>query len=152
MIHTLQKEVVLGATIDTLWDFLKNPENLNDITPPDLHFRIVSPIPSVMFNGLLIQYRIRIPLLGEQRWLTEIRHIREQQSFVDEQRQGPFRFWHHYHGIEQCDEGVRSRDLVTYVMPFGWVGEIVHLVMVQKTLERIFNYREERLRQLFPLS
>lgn len=150
MIHTLQKEVVLGITVDECWEFLRNPHNLNDITPPDLHFRIVSPVPQRMYNGLLIEYQIRIPLLGRQTWLTEIRHVREKESFVDEQRHGPFRFWHHHHWIEERGSGVLSHDRVTYIMPFGVAGEILHRLSIRATLERIFSYRQTRLKQLFP--
>lgn len=150
MIHTLNKEVYLGTTINECWKFLRNPYNLNDITPPDLDFRIISSVPERMYNGLVIEYRIRIPLLGHQTWLTEIRHVREEESFVDEQRYGPFRFWHHAHWLRESGSGVVSYDKVTYVMPFGVAGEIVHRLAVRATLERIFSYRQTRLQQLFP--
>lgn len=150
MIHTLYREVALATTMEACWDFLKNPQNLNDITPTDLDFRIVSPVPERMYNGLLVEYRIRIPLFGEQTWLTEICHVCDCKSFVDEQRYGPFRFWHHFHEIEARKDGVLSRDRVHYIMPFGMVGELLHRFYVRATLERIFSYRQTRLQQLFP--
>ena len=150
MIHTLYTEVVLATTIERCWEFLQNPHNLNDITPPDLDFRIVSTTPETMYNGLLVEYRIRIPLLGKQTWLTEIRHVREGISFVDEQRYGPFRFWHHFHEIKATKDGVLSCDRVNYIMPLGVIGEVLHRFYFRATLERIFSYRRTRLQQLFP--
>lgn len=150
MIYTLQKEVLLNTSIPECWDFLSHPANLNDITPPYLNFKIISRVPDRMHNGLLIEYSIRIPILGQQSWLTEIRHVREHQSFVDEQRSGPFRFWHHYHEIEQKENGLVSRDRVTYIMPFSYAGRILHYVSIGKTLERIFSYREAQLIGRFP--
>lgn len=147
-VHTLTTEVILGAGIDRCWEFFCNPANLNGITPDDLDFQIVSPLPSSMYNGLMIEYAIRIPFFGRRRWLTEIRHVVPSQSFVDEQRCGPFRFWHHRHTIEQHAAGVRCLDHVTYVMPYGVVGELLHALVIERTLARIFDFRQQRLRQI----
>ena len=76
MMYTLEKEQVVTASLEDSWSFLKNPANLNRITPADLHFLIISPVPEDMFDGLIIEYRISIPIFGAQRWLAEIKHIR----------------------------------------------------------------------------
>jgi ligand-binding SRPBCC domain-containing protein len=89
LMYTLAKEQLVTASLKECWNFLKNPANLNVITPDDLDFLIISPVPEDMFDGLIIDYRISIPLFGAQRWLAEIKHIRHQKSFVDEQRIGP---------------------------------------------------------------
>src|SRR6056300_1716366 len=98
--HFLKREIVLEAPADKVWDFLATPRNLNELTPPGLHFRILSELPDRMFEGLLISYEIRIPGFGTRSWLTEIKHVRDRLSFVDEQRLGPYRFWYHQHIIE----------------------------------------------------
>ena len=85
-IHTLYREQTVATDLDTAWDFISRPENLNEITPDDMHFQIVSDVPERMRDGLIIEYRIGIPLLGKQVWLSELKHIRERHSFVDEQR------------------------------------------------------------------
>ena len=64
--YTLEREQTVSARLAAAWDFLKNPANLNEITPDDLHFSIISPVPDVMFDGLLIEYRITVPLFGSQ--------------------------------------------------------------------------------------
>ena len=152
MIKYLEQVVVLPTTVEECWSFLQNPANLNAITPADLHFQIISPIPQEMHEGLLIEYLIRIPMLGNQRWLTEIRPIRAPRRFVDDQRYGPFRFWYHLHELRPGEGGVISRDLVTYVMPFVIVGEFLHRLYVRRTLERIFSYRRQQLLAIFPAS
>ncbi len=150
MIYTLERKIQLGASVEQCWDFLRNPANLNIITPPDLQFKIITNVPEEMYNGLLIEYSIRIPGFGRQKWLTEIKHIRIKHSFIDEQQSGPFRFWNHYHQLTEIAGGVVSLDRVTYIMPYGFIGTMLHSAFIRKTLDRIFNYREQRLAQLFP--
>ena len=93
--YVLERQQRVTASVEQAWAFLQNPANLDRITPPDLQFRIVTDVPAIMFNGLIVEYRITIPLLGTHTWVTEIKHIREGLSFVDEQRLGPYRFWYH---------------------------------------------------------
>ncbi len=152
MTYTLERKIKLGGSVRQCWDFLRNPANLNTITPPDLHFKILTAIPAEMYNGLLIEYSIHIPGIGRQKWLTEIKHIVENNSFVDEQRSGPFRFWYHYHQLTETSDGVLSLDKVIYIMPYGILGEFLHNQFIGKTLDRIFDYREQRLTELFPCT
>ncbi len=143
--YILERQQRVPASLEQAWEFLQQPANLDRITPTDLRFRIVSEIPAIMVNGLIVQYRITIPLLGTHTWVTEIKHIREGHSFVDEQRLGPYRFWYHYHEIRQEGEEVLLIDKVSYQPPFGLLGHLLHGVYIRKTLERIFDYRRERL-------
>ena len=151
--HELHREITLDIAAETLWDFIATPENLNLLTPADLDFRIASTLPKRMYNGLTILYHIRIPLFGTYRWLTEIKHIREGISFVDEQRLGPYRLWYHFHHIESLDgKKTRMIDHVTYALPFGPLGQVVHRLKVEKMLKDIFDYRQAKLLELFPPS
>jgi ligand-binding SRPBCC domain-containing protein len=101
-----------------------------------------------MFEGMLVEYRVKLPVLGMQPWLSELKHIQEGRSFVDEQKVGPYKLWYHYHGIEEEPEGVRFVDRVTYEVPFGIIGRLVHVLFIRRTLERIFDYRELQLKKL----
>jgi ligand-binding SRPBCC domain-containing protein len=65
--HHLEKEITLNVSEEKVWEFLATPLNLNELTPPDLDFRILSELPDKMYNGLMIQYEIRIPLFGTHR-------------------------------------------------------------------------------------
>lgn len=145
IMYTLEREQYVLASLGTTWDFLKNPANLNKITPEDLHFTIVSPLPDIMYNGLIIEYRIAIPLLGTQTWVAEIKNIRNKKSFVDEQRIGPYRFWYHYHELQETGKGTKIIDRVSYAVPFGIAGRILHRIFIRKTLNRIFDYRKSKI-------
>ena len=148
-VHQLYYEQIVPTTLAEAWDFIRRPENLNRITPPELDFEIVSNLPDEMSNGLIIEYRIGIPILGKQRWLTEIKHIREQHSFVDEQRIGPYKLWFHYHEITEVEGGIRFVDHVHYALPFGPFGALAHSLYVKKQLRHIFGYRETALQEAF---
>jgi ligand-binding SRPBCC domain-containing protein len=147
-VHTLHREQVVKTSLEAAWEFVRNPANLNLITPADLEFEIVSPVPEAMADGLLIEYRITIPWLGRRVWVTEIKHVRHQESFVDEQRVGPYRFWYHFHELRRIGDSVRLTDRVTYRLPWGWMAGPVHRLYVRPSLERIFDFREQEIGNL----
>jgi ligand-binding SRPBCC domain-containing protein len=143
-IYSLEKKILLKADMSVVWDFFSSPYNLNEITPPDMSFEILTDIKGKkMFPGMIINYKVR-PLLNiPLRWTTEITHCRDNEYFVDEQRFGPYTFWHHLHKFEQKPEGVEMTDLVHYALPFGFIGGIANSVYVQNRLQSIFDYRNE---------
>ncbi len=148
--HLLEREIILNAVPATIWEFLATPLKLNQLTPPELHFRILSEVPDRMYNGLTILYEIQIPVFGKRRWLTEIKHIQEGSFFIDEQRLGPYNLWYHQHRIEPCgEEMTRMIDQVYYQLPFGVFGNLVHKLWIKKMLEEIFDYRARQLAELF---
>jgi ligand-binding SRPBCC domain-containing protein len=147
--HTLKQNQLLPTTLEKAWAFIQAPANLDTITPPWLRFEIVSEVPEIMENGMIIEYRIGLPLIGRQRWVTEIKHIRTLHSFVDEQRLGPYRFWYHHHELKEVTEGVLMTDTVRYQLPFGPLGALVHALVIKKTLTRIFQHRRHRFTELF---
>lgn len=144
-VHKLYREQTIQTDLETAWKFVSRPENLNKITPDDLDFNIITDLPEVMSNGLIIEYRIGIPLLGKQTWLTEIKHIRDHHSFVDEQRIGPYKLWYHYHEINETPAGIQFIDQVHYALPYGPCGAIAHTIYVKNKLQQIFNYRQTAL-------
>ena len=126
------------------------PSNLDAITPPDLGFKITSAVESRMYEGQIITYRVKIAPLLWVPWVTEIKHVVEGRSFVDEQRFGPYKFWHHRHEFEAVENGVRMRDKVHYALPLGPLGWIAHRVFVRRKLEWIFAFRKRILNDRFP--
>ena len=146
--YTLYREQYVTTTLAAAWDLLKNPANLDLITPDDLQFQIISPVPREMFNGLIVEYRIKIPWFGKRIWVAEIKHIRELHSFVDEQRLGPYRFWYHYHQVDAENGRIKLTDRVHYEVPFGIFGRILHFFFIQRTLKRIFDYRRDKLAEI----
>lgn len=149
MCALLLREQTIPADLDQVWRFFATPRNLDELTPPDLRFRILTEVPAEMYPGLLIEYRIS-PLPGVWlRWLTEIRHIRPHAYFVDEQRIGPYRLWYHEHHFEAVPGGVHMTDRVSYEVgwgPFGWLAE---RLWVRRQLEHIFDYRAHRVAAVF---
>ncbi len=146
--YTLKRKLVVNTTLEKAWDFISRPENLNLITPEDLSFRIISDVPQTMYNGLLVEYLVTIPMIGSQKWLSEIKHIRDYHSFVDEQRIGPYKLWYHYHKIEQVDGGILFVDEVTYEPPFSILGRLANRLFINRTLNRIFDYRTKRFKEI----
>jgi ligand-binding SRPBCC domain-containing protein len=150
--YTISREQYVTSTLAEAWDLLKNPANLDLITPPDLQFQIISPVPEEMFEGLLVEYRIKIPWFGLRTWVAEIKHIREFNSFVDEQRIGPYTFWYHYHQIDEVDGRVRLIDRVYYEVPFSIFGTVIHFFFIRKNLKRIFDFRQKKLAELLSIN
>ncbi|MFO8036023.1 MAG: SRPBCC family protein [Anaerolineales bacterium] len=147
--YTLEEEQVIDTSLQRAWDFIRDPQNLNRITPEDMQFEVLQDLPPEMYEGLLIKYRVRIPFFGKQIWVSELKHIQHKRSFVDEQRVGPYKFWYHYHEITEVDEGVKFTDRVSYQMPFGILGKWVHHFLVKRLLQQIFTYRREALEKIF---
>jgi len=145
--YTLSKEMFVPTSRERAWEFIRNPANLDKITPDDMAFEIVSDLPEEMFEGMLVEYRVRIPVIGKQVWVSELKHIVPLESFVDEQKIGPYTFWYHYHGIEPAEGGVKLIDRIGYAPPFGPLGKLAHALFIRKTLERIFEYREVAFNQ-----
>lgn len=141
--YTLHKEIIVNTTLEQAWEFICNPSNLNKITPDDMAFEIRTDLPEEMVEGMLVEYRVQIPIIGKQPWLSELKHIIPHSSFVDVQLIGPYKLWHHYHGIEPHKDGVLFTDHVTYEVPFGLFGKMAHALFIRKTLDRIFKHREQ---------
>ncbi len=132
--------------LDTVWDFISQPENLEKITPDNMGFDILTPdLPDVMYPGMIIEYRVR-PVAGiPLTWVTEITQVRDREYFVDEQRVGPYSMWHHEHRLEPIDGGVLMEDIVSYCPPLGILGQLAHALFIRRQLEGIFAYREKAL-------
>jgi len=148
-IYTLTAKQTLPITLKEAWDFLSDPANLKVITPDYMGFHILSGAERTMYPGQIIQY-IVTPVMGiKTKWVTEITHVVDQEYFVDEQRFGPYALWHHKHFLKEVPGGVEMEDIIHYKVPMGWLGQLVHPILVKPKLNEIFNYRREKLIELF---
>jgi len=146
-LHVLEREIRLPVTIGRAWAFFSDARNLARITPPEMGFEVTSPLPERMYAGMIITYRVR-PLLGVPvTWVTEITHVDEPRLFVDEQRFGPYRFWHHQHLFREIPGGVEVRDIVHYALPPG--AGPARALLVAPRLDAIFEYRRRVLEEAF---
>jgi len=149
IIHSFQQRQRLPISLDEAWGFFSNPQNLPKLTPDWMHLTFKEGIPNDMHAGMKMTQQLK-PLLGiPLTWVTEITHIEEKVYFVDEQRVGPYRFWHHEHCLHELPSGVEVTDSLHYALPFNIIGEIVHQLLVKKKIADVFEYRYERLEELF---
>jgi ligand-binding SRPBCC domain-containing protein len=148
-VHHLKQSQTLPIDREVLWKFISVPQNLNKITPPDMAFEIIGEPTEKTYAGLLLEYRVKVPLLGWSTWLTEIKYVEEGVSFMDEQRVGPYKLWLHTHKLEDVDGGTRMTDDIRYLVPFGPIGLLANAVFVGRTLRRIFDYRRVKMEEIF---
>lgn len=148
--YQFQRTQKIKASIDEVWDFISSPANLKEITPDYMGFDITSKeTPGKMYQGLIISYKVS-PLLGiKTTWVTEISQVKDKEYFVDEQRVGPYKLWHHQHIILPINGGVLMKDIVSYVPPFGFLGVIANKLIIRNKLNEIFNFRTKAIEKRF---
>ena len=148
-IHTLKKEQFLPISIDKCWEFFSDPSNLKLITPPTLGLNITSEINSEIYEGMIITYKVNILPGVTTDWVTEITHIKKPYYFVDEQRIGPYKLWHHQHLFSKQNNGILAEDIIDYAIPFGPLGNILNSIYIRNNLDNIFLYRKKILDEMF---
>ncbi|MDX1947788.1 MAG: SRPBCC family protein [Pirellulaceae bacterium] len=149
MAHTyrLERTQFLPLPLDEVFPFFSDAGNLEAITPPSLHFHILTPRPIEMRSGALIDYRIRlfgVPMY----WRTRIETWEPPHRFVDTQLRGPYKLWHHTHEFTSVPGGTQMIDRVDYELYLGPIGWMAHAAWVQRQLKQIFDYRREAVERL----
>jgi ligand-binding SRPBCC domain-containing protein len=143
-------EQLFQASVADMWSFISAPKNLKEITPDYMGFEVTTPyLSEKMYAGMIISYKVSPVLNFKVDWVTEITHVKENEFFVDEQRIGPYKLWHHQHHLIQMKEGVLMRDIVTYQPPFGFLGALANKLLISKKLNEIFSYRKVVLEKKF---
>ena len=143
---TFVSDLWLPQPLEEVFAFFADARNLQTITPAWLNFALVTPDPIQMSRGTLIDYRLRIHGIPI-RWRSEITAWEPPHRFVDEQRRGPYRLWVHEHRFQARDGGTQVADNVRYAVPGGW---LVNRLLVRRDVERIFQFRRQKLLELFP--
>jgi ligand-binding SRPBCC domain-containing protein len=144
--YELTTEITLPRPLAEVFPFFATARNLETLTPDFLRFQVLGLGPVLMEEGVLIDYRLRLRGIP-MRWQSEITAWEPPYRFVDEQRRGPYRRWHHEHTFEEVDGQTVARDHVIYDH-LG--GRLVNRLLVARDIEQIFEYRQKRLRDLFP--
>ncbi|MCA9122943.1 MAG: SRPBCC family protein [Planctomycetaceae bacterium] len=143
--YCLTTELRVPEARDRVFEFFADAYQLEAITPPWLHFSVLTPRPIEMCPGRLIDYRLRlhgVPI----RWRSKISDWQPPFQFVDEQLKGPYHYWHHQHTFEEVSDGTLVRDVVNYAVPLGF---ILHPLLVRRDLTRIFEFRRDALGSVF---
>lgn len=146
---TLQQNLPLS--LSDAWEFFSSPLNLSKITPTDMAFEVTSELNPYekMYPGMIITYKVS-PVAGiNLNWMTEITQVIHEKYFIDEQRFGPFKFWHHQHHFRMIANGVEMTDILTYGLPLGFIGQMANSIFISSKLKEIFNYREKKIIALF---
>lgn len=146
---TLETQIILKASSAQVWEFFSTPYNLTRITPPELGLKIIGATDNVVYPGAIIQYVIKPVPYIPVRWVTEITHVSEGEFFVDEQRFGPYAFWHHQHRFSETPEGVLMHDIVHYELPLRFISEPMRQYFVAPQLKKIFSYRTAAIARIF---
>lgn len=149
-IHRFEQTQILPVPLEEAWAFFSEPKNLDSMTPPELAFDTQSGDDEAMFPGQIIVHRIQILPKIWTTWVTEIVETEERSYFIDEQRFGPYKFWHHLHRFEACDEGTRMLDRVHYALPFHPFSAPMNGLFIRPQLEHIFQFRRKVLEERFP--
>ena len=145
----LEQSQILPISMDDAWAFFSDPRNLAKITPPELNLIPSSSVPDRMHAGLVITYKVKIAPLVYVKWVTEITQMDAPHFFVDEQRFGPYKFWHHLHRFSPCEGGVLAEDVINYGLYGGPLATLVNTLVVKRQLNGIFEFRKQVLEKVF---
>ena len=149
-VYRLSRTQRLPISLEEAWAYFSSPQNLQEITPDDLKFKVLTDLAGEkMYSGQIINY-IVTPLLNiPMRWTTEIKHVQEGEYFVDEQRFGPYTFYHLSLFLTAVNYGVVLMSIVDYALPLGSLGRFAHWLIVERKLKHIFNFRFQKLEKMF---
>jgi len=139
----------LPISITEAWEFFSTPNNLSLLTPPKMDFKILSKLGEDIYDGMIIDYKVK-PLLGiAVNWKTEICRVETEKYFTDKQLKGPFKVWEHTHTFIESNGGVLMIDEINYQLPFSIIGKIAHLLFVKSEIVNIFEFRKNVLNKRF---
>ena len=149
-VQTIKFQQQVPASGEVVWAFFSDPRNLATITPEYMNFRVLNEEPlSEIYPGMIIRYKVSPIMKLPMFWMTEITAVRRYRLFVDVQRRGPYKLWHHQHLFEENDQGVLMTDLVNYELPLGPLGSLAHSLFVRRQLQEIFNFRRAKVKEIF---
>jgi ligand-binding SRPBCC domain-containing protein len=146
--YFLERSLLIPRPREEVFAFFADALNLERITPPFLRFHILTPPPIAMHTGTLIDYELR--LYGVKfKWKTRIEGFQPPHFFVDAQLKGPYRQWVHRHTFEEVQGGTLMRDRVEYALSLGPLGALAHALMVRRSVEKIFAFRNQTIAGIF---
>ena len=145
-IFTIKTKQTIPISIEEAWNFFSNPSNLPKITPSWLNLKVTSELPNKMYEGMIITYKV-YPFAGiPSNWVTEITQMKEKIFFIDEQRFGPYKFWHHQHHFKETSSGVEMTDIVNYALPFDPFSRPLNSILVGKKVRKYLSLGKVCLR------
>lgn len=146
--HIIEFSQTVPVSLQRCWEFFSSPQNLRLLTPTHLGFT-ENADDKPMYEGQIIIHTLR-PIWGIRiKWVTEITHVKSLQYFIDEQRIGPYKFWHHEHRFRELAGKTEILDKIHYLLPYGVVGKAINQIKIKKDLLAIFAYRQTKITEIF---
>lgn len=131
-----------------VFPFFASAQNLEQLTPDFLKFRILRAPTTALRAGSTLDYRIRLHGLPVS-WRTRIDEWRPPHGFVDVQIRGPFRVWRHRHQFVEQAGGTRLVDEVQFDVYCRPLYRTPLLGWIDTDLRRIFEYRHTQVARIF---
>lgn len=148
--YTLNFSQKLPIDLQEAWDFFSSPANLEKITPKSLSLKIEHyQNDKKIYPGQIIIYSVQPVWKISMEWVTEIVAVQEPTYFIDEQKFGPYTFWHHEHWFTPIPNGILMEDIIIYKVPFGIIGKAFHCLKIKNDLDHIFLHRSKVLEKIF---
>ena len=149
-IHVLKSIQKIPASLEDVWSFFSTPVNLQQITPDNMDFKIISgDHDTSLYNGQLFEYKVSPILNIPLYWKTEITRVEPMHQFTDLQVKGPYKLWEHSHYFKKINNGVEMMDLVYYEIPFWLMGGLANALFIKNRLRQIFTFRYRKVEELF---
>ena len=148
-IRHLERTQTIPRPFEEVFEFFSDPRNLERITPAILRFEFLAPPPVKVSAGAILDYRIRLYGIPVH-WRTRIELVEPPHRFIDVQEKGPYALWRHTHTFREVGGGETAMtDHVEYAMPLGPLGEIAYRLFVAKSLNQIFDFRQNEMSLMF---
>lgn len=145
----LEKSIELLIPIEKAWSFFSNPNNLSNIMPATMQFKVISGANLPLQKGQIIKYEVSPLPLYKTNWISEITEIKKPYFFEDIQLEGPYKLWSHKHYLKETSKGTRIIDIIHYQVPFGVLGRLLHPIIIKPKLEAIFRHRTIKIKESF---
>lgn len=150
-LYRIRRAQRIPSNLNDAWEFFSHPNNMIKVMPPNLRIKIIERQPRFIYSGMLINQKVKTIFGIKRSWITQILHEDEPNYFVDEQKFGPFRFWHHQHIFTEVFGGIEVEDIIHYSLPFGILGRLFNAIYIKKKLKKIFDYRAIAIKKLFDM-
>lgn len=143
--NSFEKTSIIDSTIQELFDFHLDIENLKKITPLNIKVELLNKSFLPKEGGILKIKTIKnfIPII----WEVEIVQIKNPNLLVDFALKSPFKYWKHFHIFTKKGNVCELKDIIKYELPFGIKGRFFNS-FVQKELNNMFEFRHKMTKKI----
>jgi len=140
------KQSFIRATPERVFSFHEQPNVLALLIPPWESARVIQPAKiSEVGTEAIVETMVFGPI--KARWVAQHTVYDPPHRFEDIQIKGPFRSWQHRHIVGPEADGAILRDEIDYEPPLWFLGRLLAPFVVEKRLQKLFDYRHEVTRR-----